>query len=399
MEAQGISYNISGQGILRTFMYPHTIKVYNFLSKYNYSSKFHSTKQLGALQYLLKGAHHTRYEYIFLQWTLIDQIKNNAKGIGLNSNINNCEGLKLESMDETPTPAELLQCLAVLTNIGHFPDTFATSKLWMHMIQKNIRELKTGIKKGLLKNERVLLDEIIKNNNYYEIHFINALFSLGRYGRAEGASEIIDFLKKLLLKYMNSDNESDNLKKYWEVYKVIRRISYILLDSNYAPIPFDLDLSSILLNLGDYQEAIISKDSNFQHAFEQMNSVLETSLYLEPNSMLVSTYRGLDIYNELKKVPSSVKFDKISVINEMLQPNNDNPSELNVIFQRSKDLLFTTPTWDTKHLLDLTYSEVEYNPNAFPFDLWEFEQNTMQSIGYNNCLVSAAILQKENHLN
>jgi hypothetical protein len=75
MTATDLSYNITGQGLLRTFMYPYTKELYEFLTRYDYDKKFHSTKQLGAIQYLLKGAHHTRYEYIFLQWTLIDQLK------------------------------------------------------------------------------------------------------------------------------------------------------------------------------------------------------------------------------------------------------------------------------------------------------------------------------------
>jgi|GEM_PF-1942814 len=387
MGANAVNYNISGQGILRTYMYPYTIKLYEFLNGYNYDSKFHSTKQLGALQYLLKGAHHTRYEYIFLQWTLVDQIKNNAKGIGLNSNINSNENLSIESMGYSPTPAEVLQCLSVLTNMGHFPDTFATSKLWLHLIKNNVRGLKTGLKKGLTKEEKDILDEIVDNDNFYDIHLVNALFLLGRYGRADGAKEVIDFSKKLIIEYVNNKNEG--LKRFWEIYKGIRKISYILMDSNYAPIPFNLDLSSILLNLSDYQDAIISSDSIFQKALEQMNNVLETSLYLEPNSMLVSTYRGNQIYSNLREIPNDVKFNKIGVINDMLQPIKDDSKDLNKIFQKSNELLFNYPPWDTKHVLDITYSEIEYNPGIFPTDVWDFEQKLMKSLGYNNCLVSA----------
>jgi hypothetical protein len=387
MVAEDVSYNISGQGILRTYMYPYTLKLYNFLSSNKYDVKFHSTKQLGALQYLLKGAHHTRYEYMFVQWTLIDQIKNNAKGIGLNSKINSNLNLNIDGM-VSPTPAELLQCLSILTNIGHFPDTFAASKLWLHLIRNNIRGLKTGLKKGLLKNEKILLDRIIDNNDYYNVHLINALFLLGRYGRAEGANEIINFSKKLLLKYINNDEES--LSRYWEIFKGIRKISYILMDANYAPIPFNLDLSSILLNLGDYQEAIISNDSNFQKALEQINSVLETSLYLEPNSMIVSTYRGIQINNNFRDLPSQLKFDKVSVINSMLQPVRANNEQINNVFQNQNGFLSNFPNWDTKHILDISYPEVIYNPGIFPPDPWKFEQNLMNSLGFTNCFVSAA---------
>lgn len=92
--------------------------------------------------------------------------------------------------------------------------------------------------------------------------------------------------------------EDEELRKYWKIYNKIRKISYILMDSNYAPIPFNLDLSSILLNMDEYQEDIINKYSNFQKGIEQMNNFLETSLYLEANSMLVSGFRSNQLYKK-----------------------------------------------------------------------------------------------------
>lgn len=148
MSTQQLTYNISGQGKLKKFMYPYTNKVYNFLSYYNYDYKFHSTKQLGALQYLLKGAHHTRYEYIFFQWTLINEFKDKGTGLGLNSNNINNKDLYLDSIERKPSPAELLQCLAILTNMGHFADTFSASKLWLYLIRNNVNGFRTGLKKG-----------------------------------------------------------------------------------------------------------------------------------------------------------------------------------------------------------------------------------------------------------
>jgi len=122
MPSKFLSYSITGQGLQRTVIYPYTVLLYDLLSKYDYEEKFHSTKQLGAIQYLLRGAHHTRYEYIYLQWTLIHQLKTQNKGLGLGSEN---KSLNIDG-EENPTNAELLQCLSILTNMGHFPDTFSS---------------------------------------------------------------------------------------------------------------------------------------------------------------------------------------------------------------------------------------------------------------------------------
>ncbi|RAS76654.1 hypothetical protein [Priestia endophytica] len=388
MRAVNLSYNITGQGLLRTYMYPYTTELYEFLTKFKYDTKFHSTKQLGAIQYLLRGAHHTRYEYIFLQWTLIHQLKDKAKGLGLNSNNVSTDGLFLPNIGKNPTGSEILQCLALLTNMGHFPDTFSASKVWLHLLRKNFRNLRTGLKRGLQDEEKYLLDDMISNFDTYNIHLINALFLLERYRRVDGGNEIIDFSKKLIIEYINNENEQ--LKKYWKIYKSIRKIAYVLMDSHYAPIPFNLELSSIVLNLDHYQDSLIDSSSAFQKALEQMNIVLENSLYLDPNSLLVSNMRSEQISYKLGSLPIKEKIDKISVIRDLLEPLNEKSDGISAIFQKQDILSFPQPDWDINNVLDITYNEIDYYQSIFPIDTWEFERELTEALGVNSCRVSAA---------
>ena len=85
--AKELKYNMVGQGVLKTYLYPHTQALYDFLKINNYDVRFKNTNQLGSLKNHLMGAHHTRYEYIFLQWSLIHKLKESSK-VGL-STINN----------------------------------------------------------------------------------------------------------------------------------------------------------------------------------------------------------------------------------------------------------------------------------------------------------------------
>ncbi|MBU8852744.1 hypothetical protein [Priestia megaterium] len=395
MAVKDLNYNITGQGLLRTYMYPYTLELYEFLKRFKYDLKFHSTKQLGAIQYLLKGAHHTRYEYIFLQWTLIHQLKEQAKGLGLNSNNIGIDNLILPNIEKKPTGGEILQCLSLLTNMGHFPDTFSASKVWLHLLRKNTRGLRTGLKKGLKSADKKILDNIVDNFNIYDIHLVNALFLLERYRKVNGGNEIIDFSKKLIIEYIKGDNEE--LKKYWQIYKSIRKIAYVLMDSHYAPIPFNLDFSSIMLNLDRHQESLINNSSAFQKALEQMNIVLENSLYLDPNSLLVSNMRSEQILHNFRDIPLNEKLDRVSVVRDLLKPLNEKSDRVSAIFQKHDVLSFPEPDWDTNNVLDITYNEIDYYTSIFPFDLWEFEQKLNESLGSSLCRVSAAYPPSKNN--
>lgn len=378
-----INYNISGQGQLRTFMYPHTVKLYDFLSKYNFDNKFYSTKQLGSIQYLLKGAHHTRYEYIILQWTLIHQLKIKSQGSGLSSKTTSPD-LKLPGYN-THTRAEVLQCLCLLTNMGHFPDTFSSSKLWMHLLYTNEKNIRSTFRKGLGRDERKLLDRLLEEHDFYNIHLVNALFLLDRYRKASGNEETVNFSKTILKEYLNEENEE--MKKYWGIYKSIRKIAFIILDSHYAPIPFNLDFSSIILNLENYQEAIVDDFSMFQKALDQINVVLENSLYLEANSLLISRVRSLQIYKEFQLLAEEQSFEKVSDIKKLLEPST-NDVEYKKVFQQKADV-DPVRSWNA-NILDLTYEELNFHFGLFPNNLFDFENTFTNKVGLSSCLVAAS---------
>src|SRR5699024_10092451 len=158
--------------------------------------------------------------------------------------------------------------------------------------------------------DKKFLDKMIEEFDIYNIHLINALFLLERYRRGNGGNEIVDFSKALLIEYMSEENK--NLRKHWTIYKSIRKIAYVLMDSHYAPIPFKLDSASIMLNLGHYHEELINNESAFHKALDQTNGVLESSLYLEPNSMLITSSRINQIHRNLINNFPNQQLNKVS---------------------------------------------------------------------------------------
>src|SRR5690625_4026444 len=106
LESKELQYNIASQGSLRTFLYDYPNELFKLLSEFGFEEKLHDMKQLGALQNYLRGAHHTRYEYMFLQWTLIHEMCQRNKGSGLGSNLNQ-DYNHFKIGEKNPTEAEI----------------------------------------------------------------------------------------------------------------------------------------------------------------------------------------------------------------------------------------------------------------------------------------------------
>src|SRR5699024_10548190 len=379
-----------GQGMLQTYRYTYADKLYNFLKKYNYDEKFHTSKQLGAIQYFFKGAHHTRYEYIFLQWTLIHELKSKSNFYGLNSKINSDnDKLKMSNL-HAPTPAELLQCLTILTNMGHFPLTYSASKVWFNMLKNNYKGVRTAFRDGLNDNSKRLFKTLLKENDFYRIHLMNSLFLLQRYKRKDNESEIVDFSTNLLEEYM--DPKLEDLKPVWDIFRIIRKMSYLYMDSNYAPIPFKLDLSSLILTLDSLESPTVD-DSIFNKTLNEINSLLENTLYLSPNTILMGKYEGEKIERRFNNL-SQERF-KVSELKSLLSPHNNN-DEISNVFNSSTAVSIES-SWDSSNSLDLDYN-ISTERNIIKKDVYEIEEHFLKKLGSKKCIVGAMIPPDKDNL-
>lgn len=378
--SEEIKYNIAGQGMLSANLYDYAQNLYVILSNVNHDVKFHNTKQLGAITDLLKGAHHTRYEYLFIQWALIKQLEGISSG-----NATKVLG-KLSNQQGYISGKDLLQCLSILVNLGHFPSTFADSRVWVHILAKNEKKIRSGMKSGLSTvEEKELLDKYTKEFDSYNIHLVNALFLLDRYKNFT-KNEDIDLYKRILTEYILKNNEA--LIRYWDIYNLIRKISYIVLDSNYAPIPFNLDLSSIILNINNYNNSIQGMSNSFNNTLDQINNVLEASVYLDKNSIIVSSIKSNKLYDAYSKIDEV--FDKVSSVRKVLEPINKSQSYINNIFQGQNNLFLSYKDWYDDDVLDLTYNNIEKSLEVFPKDAFEFEQTLVKKIGSRTSYVGAS---------
>ena len=386
--AKELKYNMVGQGVLKTYLYPHTQALYDFLKINNYDVRFKNTNQLGSLKNHLMGAHHTRYEYIFIQWSLIHKLKESSK-VGL-STINNKFG-KISCIDKYPTNGEILQCLSILTNMGHLPGTFAASRTILNLLEENSNNIRTGYKQGLDSESKPIFNTVLDEFDVFKVHLVNAIFLMERYRRINNSSSYIDFSIKLLKSYLLRNDKS--LKKLWSIYDGIRKLAFLILDSTYAPLPFNLSFESISTNISEIFDDIINeKNSDIINALNEINNIIEDSLYMSSESLLTVANYAEKLNSNFKEI--NVDCRKLSIVRDLLEPPQKTFNKFTTVFQEYSEVNIPERKWCKDAILELKYMDIKAFKELFPKNFVKWENESMCNIG--NAYVASGYLNKKN---
>lgn len=389
-------YNLPGYGTLSTSLFPYTERLYEMLKEYGYDARLKRTSQLGILRTIFPGAHHTRYEYVFIQWALVSELLKikNANYASLSLKTSREELGKLFGMDKFPTGAELLQVLILLANIGHLPETIASSRSLLHLLRTD-NKLRMSFKSGLSKEDYSFFDEVLDDFQIYNVQYLTSLFMLQRHKRYVN-EEFIDFPSKIIRSYINRESESEPLKKIWSLFDSIRRISYLTLDSHYAPVPFSINLASIILNIGDIVDEVIDSNSGFQNALKQLSAVMRDNVYMCGPSLLAQskvTEKMLMNFDEVKEKT----YSRIG-IRDLIKPSFTFTEELSKVFNdQPGDIL--EPDWDNDYLIQLEYySGISFSKKLVD-DTVALEIRKRNKIGKSRVRVGVQLDYPRKHLN
>lgn len=378
-----LSYNLPGIGYLTVQVFPYTESIMSFLDKKSLVKKLHDINQLGSLNQIFKGAHHTRYEYVLLQWAIISELatKKDEYGEHLRLSAELKKFGKLPNQQKFPSGTDILQCLALLTNIGHFKETFAASRAFLHVLRKE-RNVRKAFSSGLDKNDRQLLKQVINDFDEYRIHLMIALFLLQRYKRLKYGSEHVKFCSQLLRKYLCKDEEENHsLKRLLNLYDSVRRTAYLVLDSYNSPIPFKIDTNSLFLDSIAYQ--LFSEENlPLKAAFFDIERVLQNSVYMSNEALLASQCCTDRIVERFKKNHNK-DFKKIRVLFELLSSNSSDG-----IFKSTKNLDYEK-NWCASSIVEQKFTNIsnEAFKKLFSMDYYEFVQNSVKSLGKQSCLI------------
>lgn len=271
-----IRYALPSVGNIELEFYGKASELYELLNKEGEINRLKSLNQLGLLEKVFPGAHHTRWEYIVLQLYLLKEFKDNLPGRGFSVDIEEEFGFDFKF-----SATEAIQMFVLLQNYGHLNGTFETECLVLEMLSKNT-DTKNRLINLLPEDFKPWGTEVIENEKKLEFFkVLSVLF-------VEHSKDFknMDELRKLCLKILKGFylKTSEKLSELYEKIKLIRDIAYIYLDLNYVSVGFNIALPTILLSAREFAKKILNQDSRFYRFTMQIRDYLNEAVYLSPDA-------------------------------------------------------------------------------------------------------------------
>jgi len=194
---------------------------------------FQELDHLGKLTEVYQGAHHSRWEYIFLQIYLIHNLNELHAGLRLSSEI------KVDSV-EISSIAELLKCWVLLSNFGHIDGIFESERVWFEILKENDEignYFISALPDGYFKTYAT---KIFREDEYYHLYYLICALFLNGFVKKRRVSKFKKFITILeaLLKPSPAGSKLENAKV---IYKKIRQACYTMLDLNFSTLALKIN--------------------------------------------------------------------------------------------------------------------------------------------------------------
>jgi len=236
----GISKEIRKE--IEFYLYLEALK--EELSKLGFYQRLEQIPQLGLIRvsaaYLKK-----RQTYMMMQLFLHDVCRRNktlksrfsygtyisAKDLGITKKI---------IMDgKQPSIADAEQILVLSSNIGHFYNTFASSRAMITFLRHNSSALSKFLNLFDAEDMKQAAKEIIDNEDYHRFHLLNGYLIMSN---CSSSNPSVMLSKALLMLYLNRSNLelSEKMTFVFQQYEIIRDLAMITYDLQVASIPFQM---------------------------------------------------------------------------------------------------------------------------------------------------------------
>ena len=385
-------YNLPGFGLVRVRLFPCVREVSSFLENYGHITRLRELDQLGPIRQVLPGAHHTRYEYLMAQLAIVTELCHLRgqlpAGLSL-ARDRDSFGSPLEG--SVPSNGEILMVLALLGNVGHLPSTFSGERALLKYLRDNGGP-RAAFRLGLDEADRERFDAVVASNQLYRVNYYVALFLLNRYRRRENGPRVVGFCQRVVRSYLNmpSDDPDQSLLALWSLYRSVRRLTYLALDSHYAPVPFSLDLASIFLSLEHYLSDVFVEDSTFQRALAQLEVVMRDAVYMGAEPQINHARVGEAVLSRLEAL--SPEPTTIGQMWDLLGPDRDSSDRF------SPPAPERDPDQSLPAVVQLNYEvDPAISTRLLP-DPMEWERESRAAVGLRSCRFAADLDPSQSHL-
>ena len=266
------------------------------LEKIGVIDRIKEIPQLGVIRVKKKFA-KTRYDYMMLQLYLHQLIKHKMQG-DLRYTYNNYINAKEAGKDyaypdrkNKPSMRDVLQLLTIMYNVGHFYNTFTASRAITMITDEddNFYDLIiNACKENRYQNAAKI---ILESKNYQRLHLLNSILILEN---CDKSKQSVSLALEILYSYINEQSLSEvsKLKYVFNVFRNVRKVSYMAYDLQIAETPLIIDLCNAKTMTLLLKE-LLSEYNNNQSSIDLVGSItklLDDTVYNE-NSNAICYYK------------------------------------------------------------------------------------------------------------
>lgn len=244
-----ISYSVPHIGPVDIPLYSPADEVYSLLNSAGEIARLEHLNHIGALSYVFPGISHTRWDYTVSMLYVVTRLRK----LVTSSEFSLGEAT-FSSM------AAALQCLALLSNIGHLPGTYCVEKgVARFLLGRSRASPSNCLFEDTLGADLSKIDQVVdgangylRENDYLALNRLCAIVKLATNFR--GKVQVPEWLTKdfftpFIIRSLRSDDP--RWSELDEFFDASRRLAYLNRDSTLIHSPVTVGLSPLISNLVD----------------------------------------------------------------------------------------------------------------------------------------------------
>ena len=332
-------------------------ELYEVLEQEGLIKKIKETQLLGNIL-VKKSDSYSRFDYAMMQLYLFQFIRGKLEiklpaGLGSKYHYSEFSDKNISKISDyeqkkEPTIIELLQVMVLIYNIGHFRNTFTSSRAMVEILQSNASLYDNFILNFEHDIHKKIARKIIDSNGYHRFHLLNSLLLLLD---MDGNSIAVNFAINLLTEYLLPEkNQSARTRKVFTLFKLVREVSFTAMDLAIAPVPVYLDIHNdknlkMLLNerLSEFND-----HRQINNLFKGLNKLLQDTVYNEENSVIIQFDITRRMTNKVLKSPSIIEKLSINYKDFITSTEEDNYNTFNKKYSENRD-------FDSDNILKLSF--------------------------------------------
>lgn len=291
-------------------LYGFATELYEELDSMNVIQRIKSVPQLGIIK-TSKDLKKSRYDYTILQLYFHQLIKNKLQD-RLELTYNNyvkvdAFGDKLSSITNKnpPTIADLLQVLVIVYNIGHFYNTFVSSRaaiIYANQCPEFKELIIQASEDGLYQK---VARKVLSESNYQRFHLLNSLLILQKCNQDKKS---VQLAKSLLYSYINEEelSEDNKLRYVFRLFRSVRDVAYVSFDLQIAITPLTIDLCdpAALLLLFKELLSVYNDNQSTKQLVASIGKLLDDTVYNEESYAICYYMISQRMVHKLQQISS-----------------------------------------------------------------------------------------------